>query len=140
MRSLEEIQTEENQLYLREETVSSEARQIRHVKEAYDQHFYEARHFFDDICYQFNKNEQGNFYHSLFDEFSQKSRQVMNYLEEDEEELRSQKKKLSNQLEDISYEKRKALEEEENKSCVLICMFHPHRIKQQVYRQCANHK
>ncbi|OJG72166.1 hypothetical protein RV11_GL003137 [Enterococcus phoeniculicola] len=55
-------------------------------------------------------------YRALFDEFSQKSRQVMNELEKDEEELRRQKRKLSNQLEDIGYEKRKLLAEEENKT------------------------
>jgi hypothetical protein len=61
MRKLEEIQKEEKQLYLKEETLSSEVNQVKRVKESYDQHFYEARHFFDDVCYQFDKNEQGNF-------------------------------------------------------------------------------
>ncbi|MGX7203140.1 hypothetical protein BCR22_03920 [Enterococcus plantarum] len=115
MRKLEEIQKEEKQLYLKEETLSSEVNQVKRVKESYDQHFYEARHFFDDVCYQFDKNEQGNFFKSVFDEFSQKSRQVMEYLENDEEELRIQKKKVLNQLDDISYEKRKALAEEDSK-------------------------
>ncbi|MGX7244416.1 DUF3958 family protein [Enterococcus quebecensis] len=115
MRKLEEIQKEEKQLYLKEETLSSELNQVKRVKESYDQHFYEARHFFDDICYQFNKNKQGNFYKSIFDEFSQKERQVMDYLENDEEELRIQKKKVLNQLEDIGYEKRKVLSEEDSK-------------------------
>ncbi|EOL43047.1 DUF3958 family protein [Enterococcus phoeniculicola] len=116
MRRLEEIQTEERQLYSKEEALDSEANQVRRIKETYDQHLYEAKHFFDAICYQFHKNEQGNVYRALFDEFSQKSRQVMNELEKDEEELRRQKRKLSNQLEDIGYEKRKLLAEEENKT------------------------
>lgn len=115
MRKFEDIQKEEKQLYLKEETLSSEVNQVKRVKESYDQHFYEARHFFDDVCYQFDKNEQGNFFKSIFDEFSQKSRQVMDYLENDEEELRVQKKKILNQLEDIGYEKRKVLSEEESK-------------------------
>ncbi|MFD2305113.1 DUF3958 family protein [Enterococcus termitis] len=115
MRKLEEIQKEEKQLYLKEETLSSEVNQVKRVKESYDQHFYEARHFFDDVCYQFDKNEQGNFFKSVFDEFSQKSRQVMDYLENDEEELRVQKKKILNQLEDVGYEKRKVLSEEDSK-------------------------
>lgn len=115
MRKLEDIQKEEKQLSLKEETLSSEVNQVKRVKENYDNHFYEARHFFDDICYQFDKNEQGNFFKSIFDEFSQKSRQVMEYLENDEEELRIQKKKVLNQLDDISYEKRKALAEEDSK-------------------------
>ncbi|MFD1899200.1 DUF3958 family protein [Enterococcus termitis] len=45
MRKLEEIQKEEKQLYLKEETLSSEVNQVKRVKESYDQHFYEARHF-----------------------------------------------------------------------------------------------
>lgn len=116
MRRLEDILKEEKQLCLKEEALSSEVRQIKRVKELYDQHFSEASHFFDDICYQFDKNEQGNFYQSIFDEFSRKSRQVMNNLEKDEEELRSQKKKLSNDLEDICYEKREVLLEEGRKN------------------------
>ncbi|MBO0424080.1 DUF3958 family protein [Enterococcus plantarum] len=115
MRKLEEIQKEEKQLYLKEETLSSEVNQVKRVKESYDQHFYEAMHFFDDVCYQFDKNEQGNFFKSIFDEFSQKSRQVMDYLENDEEELLVQKKKILNQLDDIGYEKRKAFAEEDNR-------------------------
>ncbi|OJG70657.1 hypothetical protein RV12_GL001920 [Enterococcus quebecensis] len=39
----------------------------------------------------------------------------MDYLENDEEELRIQKKKVLNQLEDIGYEKRKVLSEEDSK-------------------------
>lgn len=115
MRRLEDIQKEEKQLYLKEETLTGEVNQVKRVRESYDQHFYEARHFFDDICYQFDKNEQGNFFKSVFDEFSQKSRQVMECLENDEEELRIQKKKVLNQLEDVGYEKRKAFAEEESK-------------------------
>lgn len=115
MRRLEDIQTEEKQLFLKEETLSSEVNQVKRVKENYDNHFYEARRFFDDICYQFDKNEQGNFFKSVFDEFSQKSRQVMDYLENDEEELRIQKKKVLNQLDDIGYEKRRAFAEEDSK-------------------------
>lgn len=115
MRSLEDIQKEEKQLYLKEDTISSEARQVKRIKENYEQHLYEARHFFDDICYQFDKNEQGNFYKSIFYEFSQKSRQVVNHLGKDEEELRNQKKKVLNRLEDIGYEKRKAAAEGDSK-------------------------
>lgn len=115
MRKLEDIQKEEKQLYSKGETLTSEVNQVKRVKETYDQHFYEARHFFDDVCYQFDKNEQGNFFKSIFDEFSQKSRQVMDYLENDEEELCVQKKKVLNQLDDIGYEKRKMLAEEDSK-------------------------
>ncbi|KPG72102.1 hypothetical protein AEQ18_02380 [Enterococcus sp. RIT-PI-f] len=116
MRSLDEIQREEKQLYLKEETVSSEARQVRQVKETYAKHFYEARHFFDKLCYQFDNSEQGYFYKTLFEAFSQQSQKVMSYIEEDEQELHRQKKKISNQLEDILYEKRKELAKEDDKS------------------------
>ena len=75
------MQIEESQLYLKEETLSSEARQVKVLRKPMTNISMKQNIFFDDVCYQFHKNEQGNVYRSLLDEFSQHSRQVMNYLE-----------------------------------------------------------
>jgi uncharacterized membrane-anchored protein YhcB (DUF1043 family) len=117
MKQLKELQKEEAQLYLVEETIEHEENQVKQIRENYEQHFHEAHHFLDNLCYQYNKNEQGRFYQSLMDEYSQKSKQMLEQLETDETELHEQKKKVLSQLEDIGYEKRRILVEEEDDEC-----------------------
>lgn len=113
MTTLEKLQKEEQELHIKENNLSNELNQVRRIKETSEEHFYEAHHFFDTVCYQFHQNESGAFYQSVMDEFSQKSRQAIEQLTDNEENLLSEKKKIDRQLEDISYEKRKVLVEEE---------------------------
>ncbi|MCA5014042.1 MULTISPECIES: DUF3958 family protein [unclassified Enterococcus] len=117
MKKLEVLQLEEQQLQLKEESIANEEKQVRRIKESYEQHFHEARHFLDNLCYLFHKNEQGTFYQSLMDEYSQESRKILEHLEIDEIELHDQKKRVVDQLEDIDYEKRKLLVEEDTNEC-----------------------
>ncbi|WP_227011270.1 DUF3958 family protein [Enterococcus wangshanyuanii] len=97
--------------------MTNEEKQVRQIKESYEQHFHEARHFLDNLCYLFHKNEQGTFYQSLMDEYSKKTKQILEHLEIDETELHDQKKRVIGLLEDIEYEKRKLLAEEDTNEC-----------------------
>ncbi|GGC90608.1 DUF3958 family protein [Enterococcus wangshanyuanii] len=113
MKQLEVLQKEEKELYVIEETIEKEEKQVKRIKESYEQHFHEARYFLDNLCYLFHKNEQSTFYQSLMDEYSQESRRILEHLEIDETELHDQKKRIVDLLEDINYEKRKLLVEED---------------------------
>jgi monomeric isocitrate dehydrogenase len=114
MKRLKELDKEESQLNLAKERLANEEKQVSRIKETYDQHFYEARYFFDRLCSQFYKNDHGTFYQSLLDEHSQKANQILRQLETDEAEIHKQKKKVFDQLEDVHYEKRRLLAEEKS--------------------------
>lgn len=113
MSKTDDIQKEEKQLSLKEEKLSGEINQVKKIKERYNQHFYEAKRFFEDVCYQFNKNDQRNYFKSTFDEFSHSARKAMESLEDNEKELGAEKKKILNDLEDIQYKKRELFSQED---------------------------
>lgn len=113
MNTFEKLQQEENQIRLKEETLQDEQHQVRGIKETYMDHFRHAERLLDSLCTQFQNNDRSFLFVSAMDEATRNSRQVMNHLEIEEENLSAKKKKLQEQLTTISCQKRHALVEEE---------------------------
>ncbi|MGX7417538.1 DUF3958 family protein [Carnobacterium gallinarum] len=107
------LRAKEHDLLETEEITSKEARKTTQIKEQYQEHFHEAQRFLEECCYMFHKNDQSYFFESTMDEFSHESRKVLVQLENSEEVIHRQKKKIQQDLEDITYEKRRVILEEQ---------------------------
>ncbi|MBC1504086.1 DUF3958 family protein [Listeria booriae] len=103
----DDLHQKERGLLEKEECLSQDTKQIRRVKESYEEHFHKAAHFMENVGYTFHKNKSHFYFESMRDAFSRESRKIMEHLEANERELESEKKKVQRQVDDVAYEKRK---------------------------------
>lgn len=108
-----ELDREERKLQAKEEDVSKAQRQVERIQEAYAHHLSEARHFLEENCYLFHKNEKRHIYESAMEALSNESYQIMVHLEDNHHEMEVKKRNIQQMLDDIIYEKRKVSEQEE---------------------------
>lgn len=115
MGRLEEVQKEERGLLEKEETLSDGMRQLTKIKEEYEQQFHEASRFFTRLEFQFQKSNDRHFFENTTDEFHQRSRQIMERLELDTDELHNEKRAVERKIDELAYEKKRlAMEEDKN--------------------------
>lgn len=106
MSMFEEVQREETRLRIVEEVRIDEERRIKRLKEAYGHHFMNGQRFIEKLSFQFQKNDRQWVFEQLSTELKHQSKQVMERLEEDEDTLLQQKRKLQTELEEIAVRKR----------------------------------
>lgn len=66
----------------------------------------------EENCYLFHKNDKRFVYESIMEDLSKESFQIMNHLEESNQEIEVEKRKVQQKLDEITYEKRKVAEQE----------------------------
>lgn len=103
----EELHREEQKFLEKEEDFSKDKKQIERIKEAYESHLREAHRFMEENCYLFHKNDKHHVYEALIEDFSKESYQIIEHLEESNQEIEVEKRKIQQKLDDIAYEKRK---------------------------------
>lgn len=115
MSRLEEVQKEERVLLEQEETITDGMKQLTIIKEEYEKQFHKASRFFHQLEFQFQKSNDRNFFENTTDEIYQKSRQILERLEIDTDELHKEKRTIGRKIDDLAYEKKRvAMEEETN--------------------------
>lgn len=115
MGRLDEVQKEERALLEKEETITDGMKQLSIIKEEYEQQFHEASRFFHQLEFQFQKSNDRIFFENMTDEIHQKSRQILERLEIDTDELHNEKRTIEHTIDELAYEKKRvAMEEEKN--------------------------
>lgn len=113
MKKWDELRQKEQALLEKEDKLNQEARQVRQVKELYEDHFNEAGYFMSELHEMYAQNDDSSFYESVKDDFLQESRKIMADLDQDEQVLLKKKRAVQQQIEDIAYDKEKLRETEE---------------------------
>ncbi|PFH73744.1 DUF3958 family protein [Bacillus nitratireducens] len=104
----EKLHQKEQKLMEQEETMAKEIRQIKQVKDIYDDHFRNSQRVMDQLRHLFYKNDERTFYETTMSEFSRESKKIMNYVDEGERKLKARYKIVENKLSDVASEKRRA--------------------------------
>ncbi|MGR3779209.1 DUF3958 family protein [Bacillus paramycoides] len=103
----EKLHQEEQDLIKQEEAITKETREIKQVKDMYDNHFRNSHRVMDQLRYLFHKNDERIFYETTMSEFARESKKIMNHVDEGELELKSQYRTIKNRLSNVASEKRK---------------------------------
>ncbi|KMN45618.1 DUF3958 family protein [Bacillus sp. LK2] len=104
----EKLHQEERKLIEQEKVMTKEIRQIKQVKDMYDDHFRNSKRVMDQLRHLFHKNDERTFYETTMSEFSRESKKIMDSVDEGERELKSYYRTIENKLSDVASEKRKA--------------------------------
>lgn len=110
-----ELSRKEQELIEEENDLLLEDRKLQLVKEAYDEHFYIAKRFMNELGDTFHKNDDRFKYEEMINEFLGESEKAREHLEESVQDLRKQEGSLRQVIEDVAYEKKKTLLVEKEK-------------------------
>lgn len=109
MDNWDKLVQKERGLLEKEDELMAENRKLERVKAAYDEHLYETNCCMNEIGYMFHGNEERYKYEGLIENVSLESRKAYEQVESSAHDLQQEKRILSQAIEDVGYEKKKAL-------------------------------
>lgn len=108
------LDTEETLLQAKREEQEKKMKQLDACRSDYQNHFKEIRNFLFRLQLSYQKSNIFTSIETFTSEFSHQSRRLMNGFDECQHHEMIQQQRITNKLEEIAFEKRKIMSEEQN--------------------------
>lgn len=100
------LDKQEKELSDKEYTLQKQQHHVKKVQEDYEMHFSEAYHLLDDLRCMFHNSDSELFFEATLDEFSVESKKALSFLEDEQQELTRERRRVQDNMDDILQEKR----------------------------------
>ncbi|BAO07124.1 MULTISPECIES: DUF3958 family protein [Enterococcus] len=114
MKRMTDLHTEETCLLVKRENHERKMKQLDACRSDYQNHFKEIGNFLFRLQMSYQKSNTFTSIETFTSEFSHQSRRLMNGFDECQHHEMIQQQRITNKLEEIAFEKRKIMSEEQN--------------------------
>ena len=114
MKRMTDLHTEETCLLVKREDHERKMKQLDACRSDYQNHFKEIGNFLFRLQMSYQKSNTFTSIETFTSEFSHQSRRLMNGFDECQHHEMIQPQRITNKLEEIAFEKRKIMSEEQN--------------------------
>lgn len=114
MKRMTDLHTEETCLLVKRENHERKMKQLDACRSDYQNHFKEIGNFLFRLQMSYQKSNTFTSIETFISEFSHQSRRLMNGFDECQHHEMIQQQRITNELEEIAFEKRKIMSEEQN--------------------------
>lgn len=114
MKRMTDLHTEETCLLVKREDHERKMKQLDACRSDYQNHFKEIGNFLFRLQMSYQKSNTFTSIETFTSEFSHQSRRLMNGFDECQHHEMIQQQRITNKLEEIAFEKRKIMSEEQN--------------------------
>ncbi|MEQ6205266.1 DUF3958 family protein [Enterococcus mundtii] len=114
MKRMTDLHTEETCLLVKRENHERKMKQLDACRSDYQNHFKEIGNFLFRLQLSYQKSNTFTSIETFTSEFSHQSRRLMNGFDECQHHEMIQQQRITNKLEEIAFEKRKIMSEEQN--------------------------
>ncbi|WP_375152329.1 DUF3958 family protein [Enterococcus mundtii] len=114
MKRMTDLHTEETCLLVKRENHERKIKQLDACRSDYQNHFKEIGNFLFRLQLSYQKSNTFTSIETFTSEFSHQSRRLMNGFDECQHHEMIQQQRITNKLEEIAFEKRKIMSEEQN--------------------------
>ena len=114
MKRMTDLHTEETCLLVKRENHERKMKQLDACRSDYQNHFKEIGNFLFRLQLSYQKSNIFTSIETFTSEFSHQSRRLMNGFDECQHHEMIQQQRITNKLEEIAFEKRKIMSEEQN--------------------------
>ncbi|MBO0461298.1 MULTISPECIES: DUF3958 family protein [unclassified Enterococcus] len=114
MKRMTDLHIEETFLLAKREGHERKGKQLDACRSEYQDHLKGIGHFLFQLQMSYQKSNTATSIETITTEFSQQSRRLMNGFDESQHHEMIQQQKITNKLEEIAFEKRKIMSEEQS--------------------------